>query len=108
MEVSEVAWLVFCLASMLPLLLLVLTFLLRPPRPAGKLRTSLVLGSGGHTTELLKLARSLDPSIYSPRTYYVAETDRLSVDKAREVEGELGGRREYAQTGDFSIVQIPR
>ena len=45
------------LFSLPPLLLLVV--FLRPPRPPGKVRTSLVLGSGGHTAELLRLVSLL-------------------------------------------------
>ena len=65
----------------------------------------IVLGSGGHTAEMLTLVRSLDVASHStnddkearkmfpavmtyPRCYVVAETDALSADKALRVEQE--------------------
>ena len=82
-----------------------------------KVRTTFVLGSGGHTAELLGLVgascsncvlssflfllcyrilvhswylfscqiRTLDPLVYNPRTYYLADTDKLSEQKAKVV-----------------------
>jgi len=97
-----------CLLAQLPLLTFLLVWLLRPARPSGRVRTALVLGSGGHTAELLKLVRSLDPFIYSPRTYYLATTDMLGKEKVKEVEGRLGQRRDYVDTGDYSLIRIPR
>jgi hypothetical protein len=48
--------------------------------------TLIVLGSGGHTCEMLKLSSALDKNIYSPRVYVVAETDEFSVKKAEEAD----------------------
>jgi beta-1,4-N-acetylglucosaminyltransferase len=41
--------------------------------------TVVVLGSGGHTTEMLQLLQSLRPEYYTPLTYIVAQTDTTSV-----------------------------
>ncbi|VDM69061.1 unnamed protein product [Strongylus vulgaris] len=42
-----------------------------------------VLGSGGHTTEMLELLKHLGAR-YTPRWYVVADTDHMSKDKVRE------------------------
>lgn len=43
-----------------------------------QIRVMAVLGSGGHTTELLKLMKRLKREIYTPITFVVAETDKTS------------------------------
>jgi len=104
--VIELLWLVGLLLT--ALLLLALLWAWPSAQPPHRVRTALVLGSGGHTAELLKLASSLDPHTYTPRTYYIASTDSLSHDKAREVERGFGERRSYCDTGDYSVVAVPR
>ncbi|KAG0712396.1 UDP-N-acetylglucosamine transferase subunit ALG14 [Chionoecetes opilio] len=49
-------------------------------------KTLVVLGSGGHTVEMLKMVAALDPQKYSPRIYVVADTDEISHKKLLEVE----------------------
>lgn len=39
------------------------------------LRTILCIGSGGHTTELLRIVKNLDSKKYEPRLYIVADND---------------------------------
>ena len=50
--------------------------LVRPKRDAGKRTTPcstvIVLGSGGHTTEMLHLLSALPLARYTPRTYVIA------------------------------------
>ena len=46
--------------------------------------TMIVLGSGGHTCEMLKLASALDKEKYAPRTFVVAGSDSFSQQKAAE------------------------
>ncbi|ETN14948.1 hypothetical protein PPTG_07188 [Phytophthora nicotianae INRA-310] len=46
-----------------------------------QIRVMAVLGSGGHTTELLKLMKRLKREIYTPITFVVAETDKTSQTK---------------------------
>ena len=50
--------------------------------------TSLVaiLGSGGHTTEMLKLVGALTSSEYNPRTFVYANTDDMSPEKLKNLE----------------------
>ena len=76
-----------------------------------------MLGSGGHTTEMLRLVCSLDSEVYrwtrilmtvensycyyySPRTYVLATSDRLS--EAKLVEAEAG------RAGQYSVVRVAR
>ncbi|XP_059839936.1 UDP-N-acetylglucosamine transferase subunit ALG14 homolog isoform X2 [Hypanus sabinus] len=55
------------------------------PRKRSPANILVVIGSGGHTTEILRLVGSLSAS-YSPRHYVIAETDRMSEDKVRRLE----------------------
>ena len=45
------------------------------------LSTLVILGSGGHTTEMIKILSKLSLAHYSPRFYVVAKSDNLSVNK---------------------------
>jgi len=81
------------------LLLLFPTWQATLPSHPGTVRTSLVLGSGGHTAEMLKLVQTLDKQVYTPRTYFIAQTDKFSQDKLAESETE---------NKDYSVCLIPR
>jgi len=61
--------------------------------------TAIVLGSGGHTAEMLSLLSRIDRERFGPRSYYVAQTDTFSINKLREFEQ---GRT------DYEVVSIPR
>ena len=63
-------------------------------------RVCLVLGSGGHTTEMMALAASLDKETFRPRSYIVAETDQLSRQKVTE--------RESLALEDVRLISVPR
>ncbi|XP_067394529.1 UDP-N-acetylglucosamine transferase subunit ALG14 isoform X2 [Emydura macquarii macquarii] len=72
-------------AAALLLLLLATARLLLARRNSSRPRTAplsllVVAGSGGHTTEILRLLSSLSQS-YSPRHYVFADTDKMSEDK---------------------------
>jgi beta-1,4-N-acetylglucosaminyltransferase len=67
-------------------------------RRQAPIKTLVVLGSGGHTTEMLHLIKHLDPKQYTPLIYIVATTDTTSL---KRVEA-LGGRTPDA------IYHIPR
>lgn len=56
----------------------------RLKRTAAKL--VIVLGSGGHTAEMLRLLESLDFAKYTCRVYIVSHGDALSESKARTFE----------------------
>lgn len=53
------------------------------PRPV---KLMIVLGSGGHTFEMLKLVENVSPGAYSPRIYVTATSDAMSAEKARQLE----------------------
>ncbi len=60
-------------------------------------RTLVVMGSGGHTAEMLRLLSGITViSNYAPRVYVVAGGDQMSVEKVKEFEssGENVGKRE--------------
>ena len=61
--------------------------------------TLVVLGSGGHTTEMIRLLTFLDVRKYSPLTYVVATTDTTSLQR---IEASNSARR-----GD-AVFRIPR
>ncbi|XP_062920677.1 UDP-N-acetylglucosamine transferase subunit ALG14 homolog isoform X1 [Mobula hypostoma] len=73
-------------------------------RKRGSASILVVIGSGGHTTEILRLVGSLSAS-YSPRHYVIAETDRMSEDKVRTLEA---ARAEEGPEPQFTIHRIPR
>ncbi|EKG21309.1 Oligosaccharide biosynthesis protein [Macrophomina phaseolina MS6] len=60
---------------------------------ASPTRLLVVLGSGGHTAEMLAMLRKLDPHTFlrswSSRTYVISEGDALSAERAREFEEHL-------------------
>lgn len=83
---------------MVPILLALALWLLRvtylhvryrlAAQPAGgaPVRTMAVLGSGGHTAEMLSLLQTLDRSVYSPREYIIATTDHTSAQRIETFE----------------------
>ncbi|KAF8361551.1 algn-14 [Pristionchus pacificus] len=69
--------------------------------PKNGLRLLTVLGSGGHTTEMLDLLKHFNDEAYSNRTYVVADTDNHSERKALESE-------QARHSGTFVVEKIPR
>uniref|UniRef100_A0A803QEU4 UDP-N-acetylglucosamine transferase subunit ALG14 n=1 Tax=Cannabis sativa TaxID=3483 RepID=A0A803QEU4_CANSA len=57
--------------------------------------TLIVLGSGGHTAEMLNLLAVLQKERFYPRYYIAAATDNMSLQKARSFESSL------VNEGDF-------
>ncbi|MBN3281582.1 ALG14 transferase, partial [Polyodon spathula] len=74
------------------------------PGKKGAVSVLVVAGSGGHTTEILRLMESLSRS-YSPRHYVIADTDKMSEDKIRTLEN---SQKEKGTTRQFTIQRIPR
>ncbi|XP_062336064.1 UDP-N-acetylglucosamine transferase subunit ALG14 homolog [Osmerus eperlanus] len=72
------------------------------PGQKGPVCVLVVAGSGGHTTEILRLMASLSQS-YSPRHYVIADTDKMSEDKIRAYES-----LEKGQESKFTVHRIPR
>uniref|UniRef100_H2Z789 UDP-N-acetylglucosamine transferase subunit ALG14 n=1 Tax=Ciona savignyi TaxID=51511 RepID=H2Z789_CIOSA len=86
------------------LIIFVLVFMrlkLKSNTKQGKKRILAIAGSGGHTTELIRLLSSL-PSATLERHYAVADTDRMSIKKITEFESKLSSKSKY-----FTYV-IPR
>lgn len=64
----------------------------RPPLPRKRgtpTHLLIVLGSGGHTAEMLSLLADLDPSTYTHRTYIISSGDDFSASKAVDFEHTL-------------------
>lgn len=78
----------------------------RPLRPAGAVKTMIVLGSGGHTAEMLMLVEGMDKAFYSPRVYVAAETDKMSAKRAVSREQSWAGSQDAP--ADVSVEVIPR
>lgn len=71
----------------------------------GPVRTMIVMGSGGHTAEMLQIVERMDFVKYTPRQYILAEADKTSVVKVIDVEV----RHESELTKrDYEIVTITR
>ncbi|PQM37335.1 UDP-N-acetylglucosamine transferase subunit ALG14 homolog [Prunus yedoensis var. nudiflora] len=66
----------------------------KPPKPRSSkgsapqqpLSTLIVLGSGGHTAEMINLLSVLQKDRFAPRFYIAAATDNMSLQKARLLE----------------------
>jgi beta-1,4-N-acetylglucosaminyltransferase len=59
----------------------------QPPSPRkSSAKLLIVLGSGGHTAEMLRLLQSLNFDKYTRRTYIISTGDTLSESKARNFE----------------------
>ncbi|KAF2490955.1 Alg14-domain-containing protein [Lophium mytilinum] len=94
----------------------------RPRRPTPRrigapTRLLVVLGSGGHTAEMLSALHGLNTQKYTHRTYVVSSGDDFSARKAAEFErgleasgGEPAGGTEKANTGAgaYDIAVVPR
>ncbi|KAM6976560.1 UDP-N-acetylglucosamine transferase subunit ALG14 [Aplochiton taeniatus] len=72
------------------------------PGDKGQVCVLVVAGSGGHTSEILRLMDSLSKS-YRPRHYVIAETDVMSEDKIRTLESAKEDKE-----SKFTIHRIPR
>ena len=68
-----------------------------PKRPQRQLCIAALLGSGGHTAELLTILRALPQDQYTPRIYFTTTGDALSLKKAADAEG--GSLARHAMQG---------
>ena len=81
-------------------------------------RLMVLLGSGGHTAEMLSLLRDLDTSKYTHRVYVISSGDSFSAEKACEFEQRLEeragsnvdshGHGHAAACGRFDISTVQR
>ncbi|XP_054878757.1 UDP-N-acetylglucosamine transferase subunit ALG14 homolog isoform X1 [Poeciliopsis prolifica] len=100
---------------MLSFFLTALLFLLRvyfvfnsgsnhPPKTRSHVAVLVVAGSGGHTTEIMRLMESLSAA-YTPRHYVIADTDKMSEEKIVAFESSKPKSDADVQ---FTINRIPR
>ncbi|XP_059941528.1 UDP-N-acetylglucosamine transferase subunit ALG14 homolog isoform X4 [Mesoplodon densirostris] len=75
--------------------------------PRRSLSLLVVAGSGGHTTEMLRLLESLSYA-YSPRHYIIADTDEMSAHKINSFEVNRADRNPSAMLPEYYIHRIPR
>lgn len=71
-----------------------------PPRQRHPVRVLIVLGSGGHTAEMMRLLRGLDTSTYAHRSYVVSSGDKFSAGRAVAFERGLEGGRGVDDEGE--------
>lgn len=62
-------------------------------------KTAIILGSGGHTTEMMAIVNGLNLKNYRPRTYILADSDQTSESKVKQFE---------QNTSEYEIIRIPR
>lgn len=74
------------------------------PGTRGPVAVLVVAGSGGHTSEILRLMECLSPA-YAPRHYVIADSDRMSQEKIFAFET---SRQQSNSEPKFTISQIPR
>jgi len=82
----------------------------RSRRPAGDppLRTLVVLGSGGHTAEMLVLLRALPPEAYAPLLYTMAASDTTSAAKVAAFDAERARRCGSKALLPSEMLRVPR
>ncbi|KAM8881838.1 UDP-N-acetylglucosamine transferase subunit ALG14 [Synchiropus picturatus] len=74
------------------------------PGVKGNVSVLVVAGSGGHTSEILRLVESLTAA-YSPRHYVIADTDMMSEEKINSFENT---KQKPDSPSQFTIYRIPR
>ncbi|XP_021523839.2 UDP-N-acetylglucosamine transferase subunit ALG14 homolog isoform X2 [Aotus nancymaae] len=79
----------------------------RDVTPRESLSILVVAGSGGHTTEILRLLGSLS-NAYSPRHYVIADTDEMSANKINSFELDRANRDPGNMYTKYYIHRIPR
>ena len=109
-------------AAFLRLLYILPAYNRRPPKrrrrndPSDPIHLVIVLGSGGHTAELLSMLSNphFAPQTYTHRTYVIGEGDAFSAGKAIEFEKKVAGTRGPRDlnggetTHGYSLHTVPR
>ncbi|XP_077602233.1 UDP-N-acetylglucosamine transferase subunit ALG14 [Crocuta crocuta] len=75
--------------------------------PRQSLSLLVVAGSGGHTTEILRLLENLS-NAYSPRHYIIADTDEMSAHRIHSFERSRADRDPSTMAPKYCIHLIPR
>ncbi|XP_032753290.1 UDP-N-acetylglucosamine transferase subunit ALG14 homolog [Rattus rattus] len=78
-----------------------------PVTPRQSLGLLIVAGSGGHTTEILRLVGSLSGA-YSPRHYVIAESDEMSAKKIHSLELARAQNDSTTEHTSYHLHRIPR
>ncbi|KAL0906989.1 hypothetical protein M5K25_025524 [Dendrobium thyrsiflorum] len=69
-----------------------------------RVSTLIVLGSGGHTAEMLSIVNVLEKDRFVPRFYIAAGTDNMSLQKARVLEESLIQKEEIGNKKDIEKI----
>nr|CAB3450744.1 unnamed protein product [Digitaria exilis]CAB3479588.1 unnamed protein product [Digitaria exilis] len=81
------------------------------PQAAG-LRCLIVLGSGGHTAEMMNIVTTLQKDRFTPRYYVAALTDNMSLQKAQVYEESLiqveSGEKKTVENAHFMQIYRSR
>nr|XP_027068915.1 UDP-N-acetylglucosamine transferase subunit ALG14-like isoform X2 [Coffea arabica] len=72
------------------------------------LSTLIVLGSGGHTAEMINLLNVLQKNSFTPRYYIAAATDNMSLQKAQVLESSWLNEGGVEEVGSAKFMQIYR
>ncbi|WOL13239.1 hypothetical protein Cni_G22008 [Canna indica] len=78
----------------------------KPIQESHSLRTLIVLGSGGHTAEMLSIVNVLQKDRFAPRFYVAAATDNMSLQKARVLEESLIDQEENSRGNKIVASQF--
>ncbi|MCL7043807.1 hypothetical protein MKW94_029910, partial [Papaver nudicaule] len=79
--------------------------------PPKSVSTLIVLGSGGHTAEMINLIRVLQRERFTPRVYVAASTDNMSLHKAKVLEASMpdqAGSDKLKETTQFMQIYRSR
>ncbi|XP_057494233.1 UDP-N-acetylglucosamine transferase subunit ALG14-like [Actinidia eriantha] len=74
----------------------------------GALSTLIVMGSGGHTAEMLNLLSVMQTDRFKPRFYVAAATDNMSLQKARMFENSLVNKAGMLENAQFMQIYRSR
>ncbi|ENN75437.1 UDP-N-acetylglucosamine transferase subunit ALG14 homolog [Dendroctonus ponderosae] len=74
------------------------------PKRTKPCRTAICIGSGGHTTEMLRLLQNVNLQNYSPRYYIIAQSDVTSLRKVQSFEESKHSKLNQ----EYFIISIPR
>jgi len=69
--------------------------------PSSNVKTAIVMGSGGHTSEMLRIIENIDNDKYKPRLYIVAMSDINS-------EVKIMAHEQRHHPDQYRLIKIPR
>ena len=71
-----------------------------------KIRLLVVLGSGGHTTEMINIIKDLNEEKYGPKLYLYSSTDNMSKSKAESIFSNEDDVRIYFQKFFYIFISM--